>query len=250
MSPGRPEVLKTFSRTDIGRKRKLNQDYVFTSEEAVGNLSNVFIVADGMGGHAAGDYASKTAVETIVSSLEQSFEKNPTISLRKAIETANDVIYRTAEGDPSLEGMGTTVVAATFVGKFLEVLNVGDSRLYVMNDKKITQITVDHSLVEEMVRRGGIARSEARNHPDKNIITRAVGIKPGVEADVYTVELESGDTVLLCTDGLTNMVEDEKIRMIVSASSDVAEATIRLVEAANAAGGKDNVSVVLIRYEE
>jgi protein phosphatase len=243
-------VLKTFSRTDIGRKRKLNQDYIYTSEEPVGNLSNIFIVADGMGGHAAGDYASKEAVSTMIEQLGTSLEKNPLVMMQKAIESANAKIHRKANEDPKLEGMGTTVVAATFVGNYLEVVNVGDSRLYVIGEHSIRQITNDHSLVAEMVRRGGLKPEEARNHPDKNIITRAVGVKPEVSADTFTVELHDGDTVLMCTDGLSNMLEDETIRRIVYSSRDVAEATIRLVDEANEAGGKDNISVVLIRYEE
>ncbi len=242
-------VLKTFSRTDIGKKRKLNQDYIYTSEEPVGNLSNVFIVADGMGGHAAGDYASKAAVTTLIDEVEHSMERNPLEILQRGIVRANEEVYAKAAADPELEGMGTTVVAATVVGDYLEVANVGDSRLYVITETAIKQITTDHSLVAEMVKRGGIRPEDARNHPDKNIITRAVGVKPQVKADAFTVELHTGDIVLMCTDGLSNMVEDEKIRRIVKASRDVAEAAIRLVDEANAAGGKDNISVVLILFE-
>lgn len=240
------ELLKTFSKTDIGKKRKINQDYVYTSEQPIGNLSNVFIVADGMGGHAAGDLASKTAVETMIKEIEDCFEKNPSKIFKRAITTANEVVYKTAKEDPALNGMGTTVVAATFVGKYLQIANVGDSRLYVGNNRGIKQITVDHSLVEEMVRRGGIGRLEARNHPDKNIITRAVGVRSKVEPDFYTQELLPGDWVLLCSDGLTNMLEDEAIRRIVCSARDVAEAVEELVAKANEQGGKDNISVVLI----
>ena len=138
-------MLKTFSRTDIGKKRKLNQDYIYTSEEPVGNLSNIFIVADGMGGHAAGDYASKEAVSTMIEQLGTSLEKNPLVMMQKAIESANAKIHRKANEDPKLEGMGTTVVAATFVGNYLEVVNVGDSRLYVIGEHSIRQITNDIS---------------------------------------------------------------------------------------------------------
>ena len=144
-------MLKTFSITDIGRKRKVNQDYIYTSEKPVGNLPNVFIVADGMGGHNAGDYASKVTVETMLAEMENSFEKNPTLIFRKAIEEANDVIRKRASEDEKLEGMGTTVVVASCMGRFLQVANVGDSRLYVVGSK-IRQITRDHSYVEEMVR--------------------------------------------------------------------------------------------------
>ena len=239
------DVLKTFSITDIGRKRNINQDYIYTSEEPVGNLPNVFIVADGMGGHNAGDYASKVTVETMLAEMQSSFEKNPTLIFRRAIEEANEVIRRRADEDKKLEGMGTTVVVASCMGRFLQVANVGDSRLYVVN-REIRQITRDHSLVEEMIRMGGLDRADARNHPDKNIITRAVGAEDHVEPDFFTVELREGDTVLMCSDGLTNMLEDEEIRMIISGARDLVEKAERLVEAANANGGRDNISVILI----
>jgi protein phosphatase len=239
-------VIKTFSITDIGRKRKLNQDYVYTSEQPVGNLPNVFIVADGMGGHNAGDYASKVTVETMVSDIAASFEKNPIKIMEKAIEAANTAVHQKSCENVEYEGMGTTVVASTYIGGFLQVANVGDSRLYIINDREIRQITRDHSLVEEMIRVGGIARADARNHPDKNIITRAVGVSDTVEPDFFTVEIKEGDTVLMCTDGLTNMLEDEEIRMIVNGSRDIVEKAEKLIKAANDNGGRDNVTVVLI----
>ncbi|MCM1120637.1 MAG: Stp1/IreP family PP2C-type Ser/Thr phosphatase [bacterium] len=237
--------MKTFSITDIGRKRKQNEDYVFTSERAIGNLPNLFIVADGMGGHKAGEYASKYTVETICNCIERSFEKNPVLILRKAIETANVHIRLRASEDISLKGMGTTVVAATCLGRYLQIANVGDSRLYIVNSE-IRQITRDHSLVEEMVRMGSIDREAARNHPDKNIITRAIGASDAVEADFFTVELEVGDIVLMCSDGLTNMLEDEEIREILSGPRELEEKAKGLIEAANAHGGKDNIAVILI----
>lgn len=242
-------MLKTFSITDIGKKRKVNQDYVYTSENPIGNLPNLFIVADGMGGHNAGDFASKLTVETLLSEIADSFEKNPVKILSKAIASANDVIRKKAAEAPDMEGMGTTLVAATCLGKYLHVANVGDSRLYVVG-KEIRQITKDHSLVEEMVRIGTISHSEARNHPDKNIITRAIGAAVEVEPDFFTVELEEGDVVLMCSDGLTNMLEDEAIRMILSGGRDIVEQAQSLVDAANANGGRDNISVVLIEQDE
>lgn len=242
-------MLKTFSITDIGKKRRVNQDYVYTSESSIGNLPNLFIVADGMGGHNAGDFASKLTVETMLNEIADSFEKNPVKILSKAIATANDVIRRKAAETPDMEGMGTTVVAATSIGKYLHVANVGDSRLYVVG-REIRQVTKDHSLVEEMVRIGTISHSEARNHPDKNIITRAIGASVEVEPDFFTVELEEGDAVLMCTDGLTNMLEDEEIRMILSGGRDIVEKAQALVDAANANGGRDNISVVLIEQSE
>lgn len=239
-------MLKTFSVTDIGRKRRINQDFVYSSEQPVGNLPNLFVVADGMGGHNAGDYASRITVETIVERAADSAETDPIRILDDAIQYANARIRRLAESSSLLEGMGTTVVAAVCGERRLCVANVGDSRLYIVNRGGIRQITRDHSWVEEMVRRGGIAREDARNHPDKNIITRAVGAEDTVKADFFTIQLEAGDCVLMCTDGLTNMLEDEEIRMILDGARDIVEGAEELVKTANKNGGKDNISVILI----
>ena len=238
-------MLRSYAVTDIGRRRQINQDFVYLSETPVGNLPNIFIVADGMGGHNAGDFASRYAVETIVGEVKASFEKNPTIILGKAIDKANACIRQKAGGDKTLMGMGTTIVIATCIGKYLEVANVGDSRLYLVNDR-IEQVTIDHSLVEEMIQRGGIDRSSARNHPDKNIITRALGARNTIEADFFNLELEAGDIVLLCSDGLTNMVEDEDIRRVLKSGRDLKERAETLVQMANDNGGKDNISVIII----
>lgn len=239
-------MVKTFSITNIGIRRKLNQDFVYTSEQPVGNLPNLFIVADGMGGHNAGDYASKVTVETMVEKIGASSETESTRILEEAIRTANGLIRRRASESADLEGMGTTVVAATLDGDRLCVANVGDSRLYVANHKEIRQITKDHSWVEEMVRRGGLGREEARNHPDKNIITRAVGADDEIKVDFFSVQLKEGDLILMCTDGLTNMLEDEEIRMILDGARDMVEKAEELVAAANERGGRDNISVILI----
>ena len=238
-------MLKSYAITDIGQKRQLNQDFIYLSETPVGNLPNLFIVADGMGGHKAGDYASRYAVETVVEAIGISFEKNPVRILGGAIEKANTLIRQRAREDIAYSGMGTTMVAATCMGKYLEVANVGDSRLYVINDK-IEQITRDHSLVEEMVRMGGIDRASARNHPDKNIITRAVGARDYIEADYFNMELQAGDLVLLCSDGLTNMVDDETIHRILTEDGSLEDKAEKLVETANQNGGKDNISVIVI----
>lgn len=239
-------MLKTFSKTDIGRKRKLNQDAVYTSEQPVGNLKNLFLVADGMGGHNAGDYASKMTLETMVEHIAGSRETNPAKILEDAIAAANTLVRNMAGQNPELEGMGTTVVAASCEGETLHVANVGDSRLYIIREGKIHQVTRDHSWVEEMVRRGGLGREEARNHPDKNIITRAVGAEDTVKIDFFTVGLEEGDMILMCTDGLTNMLEDEEILNILKISRDIVEMAEELVRAANEKGGRDNISVILI----
>lgn len=238
-------MLKTFSMTDIGKKRKLNQDYVFTSEIPVGKLANLFIVADGMGGHNAGDYASKYTIETIVEEIEKSKDTSVVKILEKAIQSANRHIRKKSQESEGLNGMGTTVVAATIHGDEMCVANVGDSRLYVIN-QEIKQITEDHSLVEEMVRMGGIRREQARSHPKKNIITRAIGAEDELEIDFFQVKLKKGDFVLLCSDGLTNMIEDEEIRMILQGQRDIVEKAEALVATANNNGGKDNIAVILI----
>ena len=238
-------MIKSFSVTDIGRKRKLNQDFVYSSDEAVGNLKNVYIVADGMGGHQAGDYASKCTVETMVREIKGCFEQSPIRILSRAIRIANDQVRRKAREDESLYGMGTTVVAATVLGKYLQVANVGDSRLYIINEE-VRQITRDHSLVEEMVRMGGLDSEAARNHPDKNIITRAIGARDTIEIDFFHEELKSGDLILMCSDGLTNMLEDEEIGRILKTPGTIEERAERLIDAANQNGGRDNIAVILI----
>ncbi len=241
-------MLKTFSATDIGRKRKLNQDYVYTSEQPVGPLKNLFIVADGMGGHNAGDYASRYTVETMAGLIENATGDDVEKVLNDAIQTANRQLRKRASEDESLYGMGTTVVACTVDGRYLHVANVGDSRLYLIRQggSVISQITKDHSLVQEMVRMGGLDEEEARNSKDKNIITRAVGASEDLLVDFFHLELAQDDMILMCSDGLTNMLEDEEIRMIVSGQRDIVEKAQKLISEANEHGGKDNIAVVLV----
>ena len=239
-------MLRAFSITDIGKRRKLNQDYVFVSIAPIGNLPNVFIVADGMGGHNAGDYASKYTVEMIEEQIRESERTVAADILKDAIEKANSYIRSMARGDSALTGLGTTVVAASVKGTILQVANVGDSRLYIVNQNEIRQITRDHSLVAEMVRMGGIDQRTARFHPDKNIITRAVGALDTVEADFFQETLVQGDIILLCSDGLTNMLEDEEIQKIIIRQNSLSEKGKALIQAANDNGGKDNIAVILI----
>ncbi len=239
-------MVHAFSITDIGRKRQLNQDYVFTCVVPLGNLPNLFVVADGMGGHKAGDYASKCTVETIVEEVAKSKKKEPVAILDDAIQTANRLIRKKSLEDENLDGMGTTVVASTYLEGILYVANVGDSRLYVIGDD-IKQITRDHSLVEEMVRMGGIDRAAARNHPDKNIITRAIGAASSVNVDYFEVALKPEDIVLMCSDGLTNMIEDKDILEIVRTEGDLKTKADLLIKTANENGGKDNIAVLLMQ---
>lgn len=237
--------MRAFAMTDVGQVREINQDYVFTSENPVGTLPNLFVVADGMGGHKAGDVAARFAVETFVHYVKsQEEEANPLRVLQSAIKTANEQLYDKAQNNEALTGMGTTMVAAVIEGNTLYVANVGDSRLYVVGEE-IIQITRDHSLVEEMVRRGEIKREEARNHPNKNIITRAMGTSPKVVADCFEAPLD-GRQILMCSDGLTNMLEDEDIKIIMNRSENLETAGRQLVTMANENGGMDNITVILV----
>jgi protein phosphatase len=238
--------VEFFSITDVGRKREINEDYMYVSDKPVGNLPNLFIVADGMGGHRGGDYASRHAVEKVVETIEGDLEEYDAENIiQRAIDEANIYINDISRSNMVLNGMGTTMVVATVDNGIATVANVGDSRLYVINDF-ITQITKDHSLVEEMVDMGGIDRETARSHPDKNIITRAVGVKDYVLVDFFDVEITKKEKLLLCTDGLTNMLRDEEIHRIINDSSSLEKAGRRLIEAANANGGRDNIAVVLV----
>ena len=236
--------MKTFSKTDVGMVRDVNQDYVFVSDTPIGSLPNLLIVADGMGGHKAGEYASRFATEVVKEEIAKSREESPEAMMTQAIITANQKLREEAEQDQRLHGMGTTLVVATIIDKTLYFANVGDSRLYLINNG-IKQLSKDHSLVQEMVRLGGINQEEAKHHPDKNIITRAVGGREKVEVDFFEYRLKIGDTILMCTDGLSNMVEDEEILGIVRRSRDVVEAVEQLIESAKEHGGSDNIGVIL-----
>ncbi|MCI8363636.1 MAG: Stp1/IreP family PP2C-type Ser/Thr phosphatase [Eubacterium sp.] len=239
--------MQTFSITDKGRTRNTNQDYVFCEENAVGSFPNLFIVADGMGGHNAGDTASRMCVEEVVSQIEQSTKVTPIGIFEQAVAAANEKVFQASLSDKALNGMGTTIVATVVFGDTAYIVNVGDSRLYVCKDT-FRQVTIDHSLVEEMVQSGKLQKEDMRTHPNKNIITRALGTNSKVKADCFEIEVDEGDVLLLCSDGLSNMLEDEKIeRIIRSNSENMSEAGKQLVQEANEAGGKDNISVVLIQ---
>ncbi len=237
--------MKAFSKTDKGKRREMNQDYVYTSESHIGNLPNLCILADGMGGHNAGDYASRYTVRTILNEIEKDDNTEPVKIIENAIEEANQAILKEAGTDIDLEGMGTTVVAAAVIGSELCVANVGDSRLYIIGEK-MEQITKDHSYVQEMVRRGELDAVDARVHPDRNIITRAVGGKSPLKVDFFEVELKESDRVLMCSDGLTDMIEDEEIFKILKEKKDTVEGIDCLIETANGNGGNDNITVVVI----
>lgn len=236
--------MKVFSATDIGQKRQMNQDFIYTSAEPVGNLPNLFVVADGMGGHNAGDFASRYSVSVLVETIKKDKNFNPVKIIRNGIEEANREILAQSRQNETMAGMGTTMVAATVVGGYAYVANVGDSRLYVAGET-LKQITQDHSLVAEMVRLGELSPEEARNHPDKNIITRAVGTADEVKIDFFDIKLEPGDQILMCSDGLSNMVSDRDIQEILQTAQGEDRAQ-ELVDQANANGGKDNIAVIVI----
>ena len=238
--------MKTFSITDTGITRDMNQDYYFSSDTPVGNLPNLYIVADGMGGHKAGDYASRYTIERIVASVMRSGLQEPVAILKGAIRKANELLVDESKEDESKRGMGTTVVIATIMEDKMIVANVGDSRLYVVGSS-MRQVTRDHSLVNEMVRLGEINAAEARIHPDKNIITRAIGASATVEADFFEVDLEKDSQILMCTDGLTNMVRDEEIFRIMNGEETLEEKAEILVRTANTNGGRDNITVMIIK---
>ncbi len=241
--------MKVCCMTDIGVRREMNQDYFFTSEEPVGILPNLFIVADGMGGHNAGDFASRTVVETMSASVKESSEVKIADILTESVERANETLRECEVNHNELKGMGSTIVAAVLDDRTLIAANVGDSRLYIVCPKILRQVTTDHSLVHEMLMRGEIDEELARVHPDKNIITRAVGAANTVQVDTYEEHLLPGERILMCTDGMTNMVKDEEILEIMNGEEDLGRATEQLVKLANEHGGKDNITVITIDPE-
>ncbi len=223
-------------RTDVGRVRDGNED-----EKLVDDRMGLFAVADGMGGHQGGEVASSTALEALRAAVADG------APIRDAIARANEAVIERAAADDRLRGMGTTMTAATLAaGGTLLIGHVGDSRAYLARDGAFTQITEDHSLVEEMVREGELTPEQADVHPRRNIVTRALGIDPDVDVDLYPVELRGGDRVLLCSDGLTSMIRPDEIAAILREEADPQQAADRLVDAANAAGGEDNITVVVL----
>ena len=235
--------------TDVGRKRLVNQDTVYISDTPVGVLPNLYIVADGMGGEKAGDYASKSLIGYMLTYIEHTI-KMPVTAIQGAIEYANANLFAEGSKNPNLSGMGTTVVAASIIDNTLHVFNVGDSRCYVLDENSISQITKDHYLVEMLVSKGEITRESAEYKENKSKITRAVGAEERVLIDSFEVDLTGNEYVLLCSDGLTNMVDDRKIFNIISSSAGVKSSAKRLVEEANLSGGSDNISILLIDINE
>jgi serine/threonine protein phosphatase PrpC len=234
-------VLRSGSATDVGRVRKVNEDLPLEA-------TNLYAVADGMGGHVGGEVAARVAIEA----LEQTFTREPTTGgLRAAFSSANRAVWQESQDNSSLRGMGTTLTAMALVGgpggrDTLALANVGDSRAYLYSEGRITQVTADHSLAEERMRQGEITAAEAAVHPQRHILTRAMGIASDVEPDMWELQLRAGDRMVLCSDGLSNEIEPEELAAVLSAEPDPHEAAQRLVEVANHNGGADNITVVVV----
>ena len=227
--------------TDRGRKRPSNEDAFAYSVE-----DGVFVVCDGMGGAAAGEVASSIAVEEVLRGLRTRSSPFPALA-EEAVDAANVAVFTRAQSNPSLNGMGTTMVALAVRGTEAWVLNVGDSRCYRFRDGILEQLTLDHSLVEEQVRLGQMTPSDALRSPYRNVITRALGTQSSVAPDCFHVETAPGDIFLLCSDGLTREISDESIQGILAAVRPLEERAKQLVEAAKTAGGNDNITCILVQ---
>lgn len=227
--------------TDVGRVRSSNEDSLAAFPPGI------FVVADGMGGHAAGEVASRLLIRTVHERLRGSERAPGEQELRAAIEDANEKILARAENIPAYQGMGTTATLFSIAeGGALSYAHVGDSRFYILRDGNFSQVTHDHSYVEKLVEEGEITKEEARSHPQKNVLLRAVGTEETIEVDTGSFTLEAGDVLLLASDGLMNMVRDEGIQLVLSGSEeDKAES---LVKKAVEAGGKDNVTAIVVEY--
>ncbi|MBR2695899.1 MAG: Stp1/IreP family PP2C-type Ser/Thr phosphatase [Parasporobacterium sp.] len=236
--------MKSYGLTDIGMSRKYNQDYSLECDEQIGNLDNLYAVCDGLGGHNAGEFASENAAELFFDFAEDSDAKMPLSIFREAINKVNNLIYRKGL-EPQYTGMATTLVACTIRDDTAYIINVGDSRAYIIGDE-ITQITWDHSYVGELVKEGKLSKDEARFHKKNNVITRAIGAERTVEPDYFQVTMEDDEIILLCSDGLYNMVSEYTMKAIVNSAGTLQEKAEKLVDLANEAGGKDNIAVVLI----
>ena len=221
--------------TDAGKIRDNNEDYAYAK-------GNVLIVADGMGGHNAGEVASRMAVDTAVAVLNDDI-RNIKEEIENAIDKANEKVYSMATGERN--GMGTTMDICVYSEGRMFLGHVGDSRVYIIRDDKAIKITRDHSYVEMLLSKGEITKEEAENYPMKHMITRAVGVEETVECDFYEFEVKKNDKLLMCTDGLTNMVSDEIIAKIITEAENPQVAAMKLVSAANDAGGKDNITVIV-----
>lgn len=245
--------MTAYGISDKGCRRPTNQDaYALTLKDGDGVA--ILAVCDGMGGANAGNVASRFALDTFMERVQE--QASPDMgregmerALREAADAANETVFRLSTRQPEFAGMGTTLVAGMIIGDKTLLINIGDSRAYSIDAKNIIQLTEDHSYVNEMIRQGKLRAEAARNHPNRNLITRAIGVDPSVEGDVYEVDLREGDILLLCSDGLSTMVEDEQIAGIIRRAADLETAAKALVEAAKLRGGADNITVVLFSLD-
>ena len=238
--------MKISSATSVGKVRPVNEDAFFVSPpDESGSL--LAIVADGMGGHNAGEVASSEAIN-VIKDVVLDHEHNAKEMLIEAINSANSTVYNMSLDKQSLFGMGTTITACVIDKDKVTAAQVGDSRLYLIRDGMIIQITKDHSLVEMLIENGSITKEDAKHHPQKNVITRAIGTDKEVAADIYEFSICEGDILLLCSDGLVNMVEDEKILSVITRCKKFEETADKLIDAAENAGGNDNITVILIKF--
>ncbi len=246
--------MQAIGKIDIGRKRARNEDAIFVSNTPVGILPNLFIVADGMGGHKAGGIASQLAISSFCEyiethkHIEMKTREDITILLKLGIRHANHMIYEKAQEDEAFLGMGTTMTVATTIDDIVYLAHVGDTRLYLINQASIYQATTDHSLVQEMLDQGYISENETKEHPQRHIITRAVGTYAKVKIDTFMFSLSNVDYLLLCSDGLTSMLTNNEIHEKVLAGGESVEHIVdSLIELANEKGGMDNIAVIIVR---
>ncbi len=237
-----------FAKTDIGKVRELNQDFYYITQET--DEPKIYILADGMGGYKGGEIASKLATESVVKYIKNNFrdilkEKEEILKLIKnAVEYANMVVYEKSKEMKDLEGMGTTLEVCLIYNNKAYIGHVGDSRIYRIRKEVIRKLTKDHSYVQQLVEDKKITREEAKTHPKKNMLTKALGCTPYVEPDLRARNFEKGDIFIMCSDGLTNMVEEPRIYELIK--QDINTATDNLIKEANAAGGYDNITVIII----
>lgn len=238
-------------QTDVGQRRNTNQDYTGLFENKAGH--KLAILADGMGGHQAGDVASQMAVNNLGASWQESDISTPEKAAQwfiKVIQKENVNIYEKGQSQPEYLGMGTTIVGAILMDNSFTLANIGDSRAYLIRNNELLQLTEDHSLVNELVKSGEITREMAANHPRKNVLTRSLGMPNAVEVDVASHQWVEGDYLLLCSDGLTNMVPEKDILSILSAEGQLEEKVNTLISSANNAGGLDNITVLVIHFND
>jgi len=237
--------MKWSQATEVGLVRKQNEDSLC----AVPRLA-LFAVADGMGGHLAGEVASRMALESVIRQMESGDRADVVQNLLEGVRRANSDIYDASRDDGACRGMGTTLTAALILAGELVLAHVGDSRAYVIRGAEIFPLTEDHSLVQEMIRNGGITREQARDHPHRNVLTRALGTDPLVDVDLIRINLQKGDTLLLCTDGLYGLVGDHEILDLVRSAGDPDRAVRDLVDEALKRGGNDNISVIVVEIDD